>query len=173
MIVIERTVDLSQPVQAEALWGQEYRLEQNAHTFLIHAQRAGEAVTLTGSVSASMILANGDGLTLAGSLSDGAASLTLPQAAYEVPGRFSLAIYSVQTGETTAETVKTCIYACVGTVVNTYGSSQYDPGAIIPDAETLAAYIEACQEATNDAEAAAAVVEGIEVSGTTLIIPTT
>lgn len=173
MIVIERTVDLSQPIQTETLRGNEYRLEQNAHTFLVHAQRSGEPVTLTGSVSASMILANGDGLTIAGTIEDGSASLALPQSAYAIPGRFFLTIYSIQTGQTTAETVKTCIYSCVGTVVNTYGETQYDPGAIIPDAETLAAYIEACQEATNDAEAAAAVIEGIEVSGTTLIIPTT
>lgn len=155
MIVIERTVDISKPIQTETLRGNEFKLEANAHTFRISVANNGAAVALTGSVSASMLLADGSGLTLGGSLDNGVAVLTLPQAAYGVPGRFMLAIYSVQTGETEAETVKTCIYACVGAVINTYGDQQYDPGNLIPDAETLAAYIEACQNATTAANTAA------------------
>lgn len=155
MIVIERTVDISKPVQTETLRGNEFKLEANAHTFRISVVNNGAAVALTGSVSASMLLADGSGLTLGGSLDNGVAVLTLPQAAYGVPGRFMLAIYSVQTGATEAETVKTCIYACVGAVINTYGDQQYDPGNLIPDAETLAAYIEACQTATTAANDAA------------------
>ena len=155
MITIERTVDISKPVQTETLRGNEFKLEANAHTFRISVANNGAAVALTGSVSASMLLADGSGLTLGGSLDNGVAVLTLPQAAYGVPGRFMLAIYSVQTGATEAETVKTCIYACVGAVVNTYGEQQYDPGNLIPDAETLAAYIEACQTATAAANTAA------------------
>jgi hypothetical protein len=155
MIVIERTVDISKPIQTETLRGNEFKLEANAHTFRISVANNGAAVALTGSVSASMLLADGSGLTLGGSLDNGVAVLTLPQAAYGVPGRFMLAIYSVQTGATEAETVKTCIYACVGAVVNTYGEQQYDPGNLIPDAETLAAYIEACQTATAAANTAA------------------
>lgn len=155
MITIERTVDISKPIQTETLRGNEFKLEANAHTFRISVANNGAAVALTGSVSASMLLADGSGLTLGGSLDNGVAVLTLPQAAYGVPGRFMLAIYSVQTGETEAETVKTCIYACVGAVINTYGEQQYDPGNLIPDAETLAAYIEACQNATTAANTAA------------------
>ena len=155
MIVIERTVDISRPVQTETLRGNEFKQEANAHTFRISVVINGAAVALTGSVSASMLLADGSGLTLGGSLDNGVAVLTLPQAAYGVPGRFLLAIYSVQTGATEAETVKTCIYACVGAVINTYGDQQYDPGNLIPDAETLAAYIEACQTATAAANDAA------------------
>lgn len=155
MIVIERTVDISKPIQTETLRGNEFKLEANAHTFRISVANNGAAVALTGSVSASMLLADGSGLTLGGSLDNGVAVLTLPQAAYGVPGRFMLAIYSVQTGATEAETVKTCIYACVGAVINTYGEQQYDPGNLIPDAETLAAYIEACQTATAAANTAA------------------
>jgi hypothetical protein len=157
MIVIERTVDISKPIQTETLRGNEFKLEANAHTFRISVANNGAAVALTGSVSASMLLADGSGLTLGGSLDNGVAVLTLPQAAYGVPGRFMLAIYSVQAGATEAETVKTCIYACVGAVINTYGEQQYDPGNLIPDAETLAAYIEACQQATADAQAAASI----------------
>ena len=157
MITISRVVDISRPIQTDTLRGNEFTTEANAHTFRISVTDNGEPVTLTGSIVGSMLLANGASLdTLEGTIENGVAVVTLPQACYQVPGRFLLAIYNLVTGETEAETVKVCIYAAVGSVVNTVGNPQYDPGAIIPDAETLAAYIEACQEATNDATAAAA-----------------
>ena len=148
MITISRVVDVSRPVQPETLKGCEFSTESNAHTFRISVVNNGTPVPLTGQIVASMLLANGASLdTLTGSIESGVAVLTLPQACYQVPGRFLLAIFNIVTGSTDDETVKACIYAAVGSVVNTEGNPQYDPGAVIPDAETLAAYIEDLQEA--------------------------
>lgn len=158
MINIERTVDISGPVQAETLRGSEYTTEAYAHTFVVHVLDSGEPVTLTGDVSAYALLGNGASILIEGTISDGAAVVTLPPVCYEIPGRWQLTIYNEHTGTTTD---KTCIYACVGNVINTVGNPQYDPGGIIPDAATLLAYIEACQTATTNANTAAAAAQAL------------
>lgn len=152
MIVIERTVDLSKPISTETLRGNEFTGEQMAHKFVIHVTQDGEAVTLTGTVSAYFLQANGasqdiTGSTLCGLTDDGAAWVSLPSDCYEVPGRFHLAIYHGLSGDTT------CIYSAVGSVVNSIGDPQYDPGNAIGNITQLIG--EANQAAADAASALA------------------
>lgn len=149
MITIERTVDISKPVQTETLRGNEFTGEQLAHTFKIHVTRDGVAVPLTGTVTARFFQANGASLLLAETcgLEDGAATVTLVKACYDIPGRFALAIYHTENGEVT------CIYSAVGAVVNVIGDPEYDPGNVIGDISTL---IDTANQAAEDAQEALA-----------------
>jgi len=164
MITIERTVDISKPVQTETLRGNEFTGEQLAHTFKIHVTRDGVAVPLTGTVTARFFQANGASLLLAETcgLEDGAATVTLVKACYDIPGRFALAIYHTENGEVT------CIYSAVGAVVNVIGDPEYDPGNVIGDISTL---IDTANQAAEDAQEAldqaTAVVSYAEQTGKT------
>lgn len=151
MITINRTVSLDAPITPETLFGAEFTKEQNAHTWVIRCTRGGEALTLTGSVTARILQADGSSAVLNGSIENGAAVLTLPKACYGIPGRFTLAIYNTVTGETEAETVTACIYACTGSILQTASAETYDPTSMVPDAETLQGYIDDLQDALDDA----------------------
>lgn len=145
-IDIRRTVSLDAPVQVESLSGVAFTAEAGAHRFVISARKDGEAVALTGSVVGAMILADGTSYpALSGSIESGAAVLTLPAAAYGVPGRFQLAIFATGGG------VRTVVYAAIGTILRSSTDSQFDPGAEIPSATTLAGMIADLEAALDDA----------------------
>lgn len=93
MVVIERTVDLSRPVQTETLRGSEFTGEQRAHTFRINVTRNGEPVELDGTLDAKKAVGQWQRLDLEGSIVNNAAGVTLLQACYGVPGQFRLSIY--------------------------------------------------------------------------------
>ena len=153
MITIERITDISRPVQIDQLRGSEFTGEALAHTFRVAVVDGGEPVTLSGgSVSAYFLNASGQALELEnGTISDGCAELTLPQACYGVPGRFLLTIFYTVTTDGTTD--KTCIYAAAGSVTQSKSNPTYDPGDAVPDLSTL---IQRASEAAEDAQSALA-----------------
>ena len=84
--------------------------DDGANKIGVSVTDGGESVTLTGSITANVILANGQTITVAGSKESNKAWIVLPDDAYEVEGAITVAISEVNNGE------KTTLAACVGTV---------------------------------------------------------
>lgn len=123
--------------------GTAFMEEAGAHMFRIHAQdENGAAVAFTGTVTALFLRADNTTVALDGSLSDGVAEVTLVSDCYNVPGRFSIAVY-VSDG-----TDSTCVYAAVGNVFRTSSGTVIDSGAEIPSLAQLEAAYDACIAAT-------------------------
>lgn len=135
-IVIKKRVKLDMPIKVDSLTGVAFTTEAEAHQFVVQCEQHGEDLTLTGTVSAKFIRADGNTIQLVGSIDDGAAVVTLVQDCYNVQGRFQLAIFNT-VGDT-----KLCIYACVGTVQKTQSGSLIDGGSVIDDVEDLIADIQ-------------------------------
>lgn len=153
-IVLNKTTFLNAPITVESLSGVTFGNESRSHKFVISCMQNGELVNLTGSVSARFIRSNGTTILLAGSdyatIEDGKAVVTLHQDCYNVPGRFQLAIFNTNTSEQTTA----CIYACVGTVQRTQSGELIDSGEAVPDITELIAQMEACEQATTNANTA-------------------
>lgn len=136
-IVIERRTNLDAPIKVDSLNGVMFTTEADAHEFIVRCALVGQELTLAGTISAKLVRADGNTVELVGSISDGAAVVTLTQDCYNVQGRFQLAIFNT-VGDT-----KLCIYACVGTVQRAQSGNLIDGGDIIPDVEDLIADIQA------------------------------
>jgi len=149
LILIERIANLNGPIIPDTLNGVLNGSEIDAHKFIITATRDGETVALTGTVTASFLRADGAEVVLTGEIEDGAATVTLAQSCYAVPGRFDLTIF------VTADGVKTGVYACTGGVRNTTSGTIVDPGQVVPDVEDIVAQYGEMQRVTAEAEAAA------------------
>ena len=131
------------------LTGTAFMEEAGAHTFHIEGANASGAVAFTGDVSALFLCASDAFLRLDGSIVNGAAEVTLDSRCYDVPGRFSIAIY-VSDG-----TVVTCVYAAVGNVYRTSSDAMIDTGEGVPNLNQLMAAYRLCVSATQDAQTAA------------------
>lgn len=136
-IIIGKRTNLDAPIKVESLNGVTFTTESEAHQFVVRCEQKGQELTLSGTISAKFVRADGNTVQLVGSISDGAAVVTLAQDCYNVPGRFQLAIFNT-VGDT-----KLCIYACVGTVQRAQSGNLIDGGDIIPDVEDLIADIQA------------------------------
>lgn len=136
-IIIGKRANLDAPIKLESLYGVTFTTEAEAHQFVVRCEQKGQELTLAGTISAKFVRADGNTVQLVGSISDGAAVVTLAQDCYNVPGRFQLAIFNT-VGDT-----KLCIYACVGTVQRAQSGNLIDGGDIIPDVEDLIADIQA------------------------------
>ena len=132
VIKISRTVALDAPILTEALHGTLFTTEGGAHEFTINCTQGGAAVTLSGTVTAKFIREEtGDTILCAGSLSSGAAKVTLPADCYHRSGRFSLTIF------VTSGSVATVIYSCTGTVKAAEDGTLIDEGTITPSYEEI------------------------------------
>lgn len=132
VIKISRTVALDAPILTEALHGTLFTTEGQAHEFTINCTQGGAAVTLSGTVTAKFIREEtGDTILCAGSLSAGAAVVTLPADCYHRSGRFSLTIF------VTSGSVATVVYACTGTVKAAEDGTLIDEGTITPSYEEI------------------------------------
>ena len=132
VIKIARTVALDAPILTEALHGTLFTTEGQAHEFTIHCTQGGAAVTLSGTVTAKFIREEtGDTILCAGSLSAGAAVVTLPADCYHRSGRFSLTVF------VTSGSVATVVYACTGTVKAAEDGTLIDEGTITPSYEQI------------------------------------
>ena len=160
-------VNLADPSRQRIGAAQLFMGDNNSHVFtaLVADTDAPEAGLRAGTVSGTALRA--DGVTVALEGSKGAdvqevtfpngitaqatpCSVTLPQAAFAVPG--SLLISIKLTDGTTATTV----LALTGTVIRTETDAAVDPGEIIPDLAELQAAAAEAAEAADDATAAAA-----------------
>lgn len=115
--------------------------------------RNGIPIQLTGStVVGHFTRADGNTIQIdGGAVSGDTAYITLPQTCYAIEGQFSLAIKLTSGG------VIGTIRIVDGTVINTTNGAIIDPGDVIPDLSEYLSVIE-------DAEAAAAIVNGFSVS---------
>ena len=116
--IIKRVWNQNRMVTIEDLRGMAFQAESGGHTFEISGiNDANEAVSLSGTVAGVFMRPDGTDVALTGTASDGVVSVTLSDACYAVAGRFGLTIF------VTADSKKTCVYACIGTVAQTsYGT---------------------------------------------------
>ena len=116
--IIKRVWNQNRMVNIEDLRGMAFQAEDGGHTFEISGiNDANEAVSLSGTVAGVFMRPDGTDVALTGTASDGVVSVILSDACYAVAGRFWLTIF------VTADSKKTCVYACIGTVAQTsYGA---------------------------------------------------
>lgn len=119
--------------------------EKAAHTFIITATRGGEALMLTGAVSATFLNPHDAVIILPGTIVDGAAVVTLNNDCYALSGPFT---FTIDVGGVT-------VYACRSRVRRRSSSTAYDPTGEISVA-TLSALIAEMRTATATANTAAA-----------------
>ena len=116
--IIKRVWNQNRMVQIEDLSGMTFQAEDGGHTFEISGiTEAGETVALSGTVAGAFLRADGATVALTGTASGGKASVTLTADCYTVPGRFGLTIF------VTSDSQKTAVYAAVGSVVRTSGTT--------------------------------------------------
>lgn len=129
--------DLKKPVRIQYLSGNLFSQDNMGNLIGVNVTDDGAPATLGGSVSANVIRA--DGATVAvdsGVLSGNRASVTLPQAAYAVPGVITVVI------KITSGTDVTTLAAVVTTVYRSSTDTVVDPGTIIPSIQALISQIE-------------------------------
>lgn len=152
-IILNRTAFLDTPITVEPTNGVVFSNENKGHQFVISCIRGGELQTLTGTVTARFMRANNTTILIAGNnytgIVDGKAVVTLPQDCYNVPGRFQMTVFLTADGATS------CIYACAGSVQRTQSGELIDSGEAVPSLNELLAQIDACEQATADAQEAA------------------
>jgi len=139
MAMIETWVnqDLTAPVQVVYLPGNVFSQDNNGNLIGVNVFQDGEPATLSGSVSASVIRADGATVAVTGSLSGNQCSVVLPQACYAVPGVLSIVI------KLTGDGAVTTVGAVVANVYRSSTDTAVDPGQVIPDISALIAAIDA------------------------------
>ena len=139
MAVIETWLktDLKSIVRVNAIHGNVFSQDNMANLIGVELLDGGEPATVTGSVSANVLRANGTTVAVAGTLSGNKASVTLPQAAYAVPGMLAIVI------KLTDSSTVTTIGAIQAVVYRSSTDTIVDPGTIIPSISTLIAAIDA------------------------------
>lgn len=130
--------DLQKAVKVEYIDGVLFSQDNQANKINVTVLDGGEPATLSGTVSANII--RSDGGTVAatgGSITGNVASITLPAAAYAVPGVVSIVV------KLTASGVITTIAAIVGNMYRSSTDTAIDPGTVIPSIQTLISQINA------------------------------
>ncbi len=118
--IIKRTWNQNRMTNIEDLSGMAFQAEAQGHTFEISGiNDAGNAVTLTGTVSGVFMRPNGSAVPLTGSISNGKALLTLDADCYAIAGRFVLTMFLA------SGTQNTAIYAAVGSIMRSTGDTPY------------------------------------------------
>lgn len=139
MAVIETWVktDLQSIVKVKMMHGILFSQDNMANLIGVELLDGGAPATVSGSVSANVLRADGTTVAVAGTLSGNLASVTLPQAAYAVPGTVAIAI------KLTTDGTITTIGAIQSIVYRTSSDTIIDPGTIIPSVQDLIAAINA------------------------------
>lgn len=128
--------DLNSAVKVQYLNGNVFSMDNNGNKIGVNVFLDGEPVTLTGSISANVIRADGGTISVSGTASDNQAYVVLPQACYAIPGVISIVIKN---------TVGSDVTTLCAVVANVYQSSTdtvVDPGTIIPSVQALISDIE-------------------------------
>lgn len=138
MAVIESwfTQERTQPVKVNYLDGNVFSMDNNGNLIGIEVLENGEPASISGSVSASVIRADGGTVAVQGQKEGNKCSVILPQACYAVPGGISIVI------KLTSGSDISTIGAIVGNVYQSSTDTTIDPGNIIPDIASLVSAIE-------------------------------
>ena len=129
--------ELQKAVRVQYLNGNLFSQDNEGNQINVEVFDGGSPASLSGSVSANVIRADGGTVAVSsGSVSGNVASVTLPSAAYAVPGVVSIIIKITSSG------VITTLAAIVANVYQSSTDTAVDPGTIIPSIQTLISSIE-------------------------------
>lgn len=139
MAVIETWIktDLKRVVRVNPIGGNLFSQDNMGNLIGVELLENGQPATVSGSVSANVLRADGATVAVSGTLSGNRASVTLPQAAYAVPGMLAVVI------KLTTGSVVTTIGAIQAIVYRSSSDTIVDPGTIIPSVQDLIAAIDA------------------------------
>jgi lysophospholipase L1-like esterase len=130
--------ELQSAVKVQYLDGNLFSQDVQGNVINVTVLDGGEPATLSGSVSANIIRADGGTVAATGgTIAGNVASITLPAAAYSVPGVVSIVVKVTDSGVTTT------IAAVVANIYQSSTDTVVDPGTIIPSIQTLIAQIDA------------------------------
>ena len=139
MAVINTNIscDLQSAVQVQYINGNMFSQDIQANTINVSVTDGGEPATISGTVTANIVRADGGTVTATGgTISGNVASITLPAAAYAVPGLVSIIVKLTDSG------VVTTLAAVVANVYQSSTETAIDPGTIIPSVTALVSQIE-------------------------------
>lgn len=136
-VTIDLVCNLQQAVQVQYLNGNMFSADNAGNTINVYVMDGEEPATIGGSVSASVIRADGSTVAVSGALEGNRAYVILPQACYAVPGVISIVIKNTQNSTVTT------IAALVANVYQSSTDVVVDPGTIIPSVQNLIAAIDA------------------------------
>ena len=128
--------DLKKPVKVHYLDGNVFSMDNQGNIVGVNVFDNEYPASLSGTVAANVIRADGATVSVSGTLSDNKCYIVLPQTAYAVPGVISIII------KLTSGSDITTLCAIVANVYQSSTDSTVDPGTIIPSIETLIAEIE-------------------------------
>ena len=143
------TCELNRPVTIKHLDGMFFSQDVQANRIVVSVVRGGVNENLSGTVSANIIRADGSTVVQTGSISGNVASVTMPAAAYAVPGAIAVFVKHTQSGVTST------IAAVTGYVYKSTTDTIVDPGTIIPSIQDL---LESIDDAIEDLEEAIAAI---------------
>ena len=127
--------ELKKPVKVQYIDGNVFSADNQGNLIGVKVFDNGSPATLAGTVSGSVIRADGGTVAVSGSLYSNQAYIVLPAAAYAVPGPVSVII------KLTSDSVVTTLCAVVANVYLSSTDSVVDPGTIIPSISALIAAI--------------------------------
>lgn len=128
--------DLKNAVQVRTINGNVFSMDNNGNKVGVRVTNGGAPVTISGSISANVIRADGATVAVAGTASGNEAYVVMPQACYAVPGVITIIIKN---------TIGSDVVTLCAVIANVYQSSTdtaVDPGTIIPSVSGLIAAIE-------------------------------
>lgn len=116
--IIKRIWNRNRMVNIEDLQGSAFQNESGGHTFEISGiNDKNNAVELSGTVTGIFLRPDNTDVAISGNIVNGVARVTLTMACYAVTGRFGFTIFIDGDG------LKTCVYACVGSITRTTSGS--------------------------------------------------
>lgn len=128
--------DLQVPVTVQYLDGNVFSQDNLGNLIGVNVFDGGAPASISGTVSANIIRADGVTVPVTGSLSGNTCYIILPSAAYAVPGPISIIIKLTGNGSTTT------ICAIVANVYQSSTDAVVDPGTILPSIDALINVIE-------------------------------
>ena len=123
--------DLNEPVQVHQLDGNVFSQDNQGNLIGVNVFDGGAPATLSGTVSANVIRADGATVAVTGVLTNNSCYIIMPSAAYAVPGIISVVIKLTGGGSTTT------LCAFVANVYQSTTDTTVDPGTILPSVQQL------------------------------------
>lgn len=137
------TCELNKPVKIKRIDGLFFSQDVQANRIVVSVVRNGVNESITGTISANIIRADGETVVQAGEIDGNIASVKMPAAAYAVPGAIAIFVKLIQNGATST------IAAVTGYVYKSTTDVIVDPGTILPSIQDL---LDSIDEATANFE---------------------
>ena len=123
--------DLKKPIKVQLLNGNLFSQDNQGNLIGVEVFDNCEPASLTGTVSANIIRADGGTVAATGTLSGNKCSVVLPAAAYAIPGLETIVIKLTSSG------VVTTLLALVVTIYRASTDTAVDPGTVMPSIQSL------------------------------------